>query len=214
MTLRQNWNNMLENLRIGQEPNREASVSTIGYDEPAIDPELTVDAPVVTEQTEPERFVYLQWYEADPARCELEIVAMEERGFASGILGDGRLCFTRRGNEDGECDVAVICDHLYPFKPPAVYIENLPDDLSLPSRPDGAIEVFQGNHRWVTDMAAVTVVDLLEDMISLAGILSEYRDNGQQRNTTSRHTVDPVETRDQKDVESGTQAPFLSTPEG
>jgi hypothetical protein len=120
----------------------------------------------------PSGSAYKQWYDADPERWSVEQEAMSKRGFESGFLRDGRVCFVKKTQGEQGFDMAVICDWGYPQKPPSVFVERGDLGVELKRNPEGSIDVFTNTMSWSPDMAAITVVDYLEQKID---ILREYK---------------------------------------
>jgi len=114
---------------------------------------------------------YMQWYEDDPERWSIEKDAMSKRGYESGVLRDGRVCFVKKAQGDQNYDVAVICDWNYPQKPPLVFVEGGSLEDALRRNVDGSVDVLSQSMNWTPNMAAVTVVDYLERKVD---ILSEF----------------------------------------
>ena len=108
------------------------------------------------------------WYERDPARFELELQQMTARGFETEKLSDGRICFLR---EDKDISVAIVCSWVYPLEPPSVFVEGGSAAQRLPRNEDESIKLLSPSKTWAPDMAAVTMLDYLEDIISLLGSL-------------------------------------------
>jgi hypothetical protein len=122
--------------------------------------------PIEEQVMEPPRD-YQQWYDEDRERWELEVNAMKDRGFEAGILPDGRVCFvpTKESESREAYDVALICDWLYPQKPPSVFVEGEPEELNLPRNADGSIDLLSASMTWEPSMAAVTMLDYLEEKL-------------------------------------------------
>ncbi len=104
------------------------------------------------------------WYEKDPERFELELQQMTARGFETEKLSDGRICFLR---EDEDMSVAVICSWVYPLEPPSVFVEGASFAQRLPRNEDESIKLLSPSKIWAPNMAAVTMLDYLEENISL-----------------------------------------------
>jgi hypothetical protein len=109
--------------------------------------------------------VFPQWFERDPERWQLELDAMKARGFEAGVMRDGRVVFLGSLADPTGCQVAVVCDWLYPLKPPAVFVEQEPSGRPLSRAADGAVDVLALSVGWSSGQAAVTVLDLLEEAL-------------------------------------------------
>ncbi|MBW1801653.1 MAG: hypothetical protein JRJ85_13100 [Deltaproteobacteria bacterium] len=109
---------------------------------------------------------YAQWYEIDIERYSFEDDAMRALGFTGRAYQDGRLVYT---GMTGNCAVAVFLDHLYPLKPPTLYIISggacVPKELL---NNDGSVDIFSGEHHWDPNgMTASIVVSWIEEILVL-----------------------------------------------
>jgi len=108
-----------------------------------------------------------QWYEVDADRFALEVSEMDNRGFKLIDMFDGRIGFEK--NDDANMTkITVICDWLYPVKPPAVYIESGITAIGKMKRnADGSLTLFSKYMTWKADMAVCTVIDYFEEKLEL-----------------------------------------------
>ena len=108
---------------------------------------------------------YLQWYEADSQKYEVEDQAMRALGFAGRAYQDGRLVYTGLA---GDATVAIFLDHFHPLKPPTLFI--LSGEPTLPGdaiNPDGSVNLFFGDHHWnPNEMTASILITWLEELSS------------------------------------------------
>ncbi len=108
-----------------------------------------------------------QWYERDADRFAIEISEMENRGFKLIDLFDGRVGFEKT-DEAAMTKITVICDWLYPMKPPALHVENGAAAIGKMKRnADGSIALFSKYMPWRADMAACTVIDYFEEKLEM-----------------------------------------------
>lgn len=118
-----------------------------------------------------------QWYEADPERFAVELSEMESRGFERIDFYDGRIGFKKLDNEN-KINITVICDWLYPLKPPALYVSAASGpELKIKKNPDGSLALLSKYMSWRSDMAACTMIDYFEEKLEM---LKDLRDEDEE----------------------------------
>ena len=133
-----------------------------------------------------ESLEYLQWYEADTERYELEVNAISGIGFMEVKLKDGRVSFYREPREDCPVEIAVVCDWLYPRKPPGVHVkakrgvsEKVKSWLKgLKKLDDGSVDVIPEEEVWKTEMMVSLIEWLLEgiEVVLVEGAEASMKD--------------------------------------
>lgn len=155
---------------------REAARS-IYQNEESVSPSLSSASEYVSPQASSAFIPFgCQWYEADPERYAVELAEMESRGFDRIDFYDGRIGFKKIDNEK-MIKITVICDWLYPLKPPAVYISTSGPELKIKKNADGSLALLSKYMLWKADMAACTMIDYLEEKLEM---LKDLRDEDEE----------------------------------
>jgi len=142
-------------------------------------------APEQSSTQKPSQLLYRQWYEADPNRWSLEEDLMSRKGFSAKTYQDGRIVFT---GEIMGLEVVVFLDHIYPLKPPKVFLLSegkvLPENII--NSIDGSVEIIAGEKHWDANSVTVSIIiDWLEELLRMLDSSDNNTEDSLNQNTLS-----------------------------